>query len=468
MSRRLFGTDGVRGRANSHPMTSETVMRLGQSAGQKFRSGTQRSSVVIGKDTRLSCYMLESALVAGFCSVGMDVVMTGPIPTPAIGMLTRSLRADLGVMISASHNPAEDNGIKFFGRDGFKLSDAQGAWIEDGLKARVQLVEPAEIGRAHRIEGAAERYIEFAKSSFPKGLSLDGLRIVVDAANGAAYRTAPRVLWELGAEIIAIGTEPDGTNINDACGSTDTNTCTQVVLENGAHLGIALDGDADRVQLIDENGRLVDGDQLMALIAERQAAAGKLRGGAVVATVMSNLGLEWHLAKHDIGLVRTPVGDRYVVEQMREIGCNVGGEQSGHIILSDHTTTGDGLIAALQALASIAEERRPASEILHRFKRVPQVQRNIRIATGAQPLEDTAVRTAVALAEKRLDGVGRLVLRPSGTEPVIRVMVEGANESVIQTVAEDVCSAVSSAAMVKSNTCRGNWSEDVIQESLPW
>lgn len=468
MKSQIFGTDGVRGRANTHPMTAETAMRLGQSAGRLFSHGARRTSAVLGKDTRLSGYMLESALVAGLCSVGTDVILTGPVPTPAVGMLTRSLRADFGIMISASHNPAEDNGIKFFGPDGYKLSDAEEDGIERLLTVGPRLSEPLDIGRATRIEGAAERYMEFAKAGFPKGLRLDGLRIVVDAANGAAYRTAPSVIWELGAEVVRIGTEPDGLNINAGCGSTDVAACVHAVLETGADLGIALDGDADRVQLIDECGGLIDGDQLMALIAERHAAAGTLRGGAVVATIMSNLGLERHLAGLGIELVRTKVGDRYVVEKMRELGCNVGGEQSGHIILSEHTTTGDGLIAALQALAAISEERRPASQTLRRFAPVPQVLRNIRVGRGAGALlEDPAVRGAVAAAEARLNGSGRLLLRPSGTEPLIRLMVEGPDDQVIDTMAEDICSTVTEAAAQESRRRSVSWADDIIAESLP-
>jgi phosphoglucosamine mutase len=445
MTRAIFGTDGVRGRANTEPMTAETALRLGQAAGRFFRRGADSGRVVIGKDTRLSGYMIESALQAGFTSVGMNVFLLGPVPTPAVGMLTRSLRADVGVMVSASHNGFEDNGIKFFGPDGFKLSDAAESEIEALMTADPGPVAPAAIGRARRIEGGAERYVEFAKATFPKGLSLDGLRVVVDCANGAAYRTAPTVLWELGADTVPIGVTPDGTNINAGCGSTDVAACQQRVIETRADLGIALDGDADRLLLVDERGQLVDGDQIMALIARRWAALGRLSGGALVATVMSNLGLERCLAQDEIRLERTKVGDRYVVERMRECGFNIGGEQSGHLILSDFTTTGDGLIAALQVLAALAEAGSPASELLHVFDPLPQRLRSVRYAPGARPLETDAVRLAVAEAEQRLAQSGRLVIRPSGTEPVIRVMAEGEDRAMVDATVDMVCGAIAAA-----------------------
>ena len=442
MRRKIFGTDGVRGRANAHPMTAEIALGLGRAAGRRFLRGSDQGRAVIGKDTRLSGYMIESALQAGFTSAGMNVFLLGPVPTPAVGMLTRSLRADVGVMVSASHNPYGDNGVKLFGPDGYKLSDETEAEIEALMEARPEVAPPDSIGRAKRIEGGVDRYVEFAKATFPKGLSLDGLRIVVDCAHGAAYRAAPTVLWELGADIVPIGVAPDGFNINDGVGSTDTEACRRKVVETRADLGIALDGDADRVHLIDETGRLVDGDQIMALIARRWAGSGRLTGGALVATVMSNLGLERHLADHGVGLERTRVGDRYVVERMRGGGFNVGGEQSGHVILSDFTTTGDGLICALQVLAAIVESGRPASETLRLFEPVPQLLRNVRFAPGARPLEAEPVKAAIAEAEARLATEGRLVIRPSGTEPVIRVMAEGEDRAVVETAVEGVCAAI--------------------------
>jgi len=446
MANAIFGTDGVRGRANTHPMTAEIAMRLGQAAADRFRRGAHRHRVVIGKDTRLSGYMIESALQAGFTSVGMDVFLLGPVPTPAVGMLTRSMRADVGVMISASHNPFEDNGVKLFGPDGFKLSDEDEAEIVALMESGPTLAEADQIGRARRVDGGAERYIEFAKSTFPKGLRLDGLKVVVDCANGAAYRVAPAVLWELGAEVIALGVAPDGLNINARCGSTAPEAAQAEVIARGADLGVALDGDADRVVLIDERGRIVDGDQIMALIAGRWAAAGRLAQGALVTTIMSNLGLERHLAAQGVRTLRTRVGDRYVVERMRAEGCNVGGEQSGHVILSDFATTGDGLIAALQALAAVTEAGRPASETLTLFTPLPQLLRSVRYDRAAQPLDAPAVRAAIAAAEARLDGAGRLVIRPSGTEPVIRVMAEGEDEAVVTQAVEAVCAAVVMAA----------------------
>ena len=446
MIRKFFGTDGVRGRANTHPMTAEVAMRLGLAAGAHFTNGDHRHRVVIGKDTRRSGYMIENALAAGFLSVGMDVHFLGPVPTPAVGMLTRSLRADIGVMISASHNPFEDNGIKLFGPDGFKLSDEDEAAIEALMDGAPALAAPAEIGSASRMDDGRGRYIEFAKASFPRRRTLDGLKIVIDCANGAAWRTAPQVLWELGAEVVRIGVAPDGENINLGCGSTDPALCQKTVVDEGADLGIALDGDADRVHVIDEKGRIVDGDQIMALIATRWAAAGRLAGNTLVATVMSNLGLEQMLAAHGIALKRTRVGDRYVVEEMRAGGYNLGGEQSGHIILADHVTTGDGLLAALQVLEALVESSRPASELCRLFEPVPQLLKNVRFGPAAQPLQDQAVQAAIAAGERRLGRDGRLLIRASGTEPLIRVMGEAADAALLQTVVDEVCEAVRRAA----------------------
>jgi len=445
MTRKYFGTDGIRGRTNENPMTAEIAMKVGQAAGARFLRGSHRHRVVIGKDTRLSGYMMESALVAGFTSVGMDVVMVGPMPTPAVAMLTRSMRADLGVMISASHNPFDDNGIKLFGPDGYKLSDKDEAAIEAALEGTPRLAAPAEIGRARRVEDARGRYIHAAKMTFPEHLRLDGLRVVVDCANGAAYQVAPAALWELGAEVIALGISPNGTNINLDCGSTHPENLRAKVIETRADIGIALDGDADRLIVVDDKGQVVDGDQLMALIALSQARAGTLKGGGLVATVMSNLGLERLLAGHGLALHRTQVGDRYVVEAMREGGFNVGGEQSGHIILSDHATTGDGLIAALQVLAELVEGGRPASELLHLFDPLPQILKNVRFVGGA-PLEQESVKAAITQAEARLDGTGRIVIRKSGTEPLIRVMAEGEDGALVEQVVDSICEAVRRAA----------------------
>ena len=431
--RRLFGTDGIRGTANTAPMDAATALRLGQAAGRFFNRGAHRHRVVIGKDTRLSGYMLEPALTAGFIGAGMDVVLVGPLPTPAIALLTRSLRADLGVMISASHNLFEDNGIKLFGPDGLKLTDEQEAAIEALMEGDVAsaLVPPARLGRASRLEDAPGRYIEAVKASFPRGLTLEGLRIVVDCANGAAYKVAPTVLWELGAEVVSIGVAPDGFNINRGVGSTAPEKLAELVRERRADLGIALDGDADRVVLVDETGEVVDGDQILALIARSWHAQGRLRGGAVVATVMSNMGLERFLAARGLRLLRTAVGDRYVGERMREAECNVGGEQSGHMILPDFGTTGDGLVAALQVLAVLVEERRPASEVLRCFTPLPQRLVNVRYA-GASPLQDEAVKAAIAAEEAALGGRGRVLIRASGTEPVIRVMAEAEEEALVE------------------------------------
>jgi len=440
MSRKYFGTDGIRGKANSGAMTAETALRVGMAAGRYFTRGEHRHRVVIGKDTRLSGYMIETALVAGFTSVGMDVLQFGPLPTPAVAMLTRSLRADLGVMISASHNAFEDNGIKLFGPDGYKLSDqvesAIEALMDNGLSDH--LAEPAKLGRAKRIEDAQARYIEFAKRTFPANLSLEGLRVVLDCANGASYRVAPEVLWELGAEVIKIGVEPNGFNINRECGSTSVGTMCAKVRETRADLGIALDGDADRVVLADQDGHVIDGDQILALIARSWSKAGTLRGGGVVATVMSNLSLERYLKAMNLKLVRTAVGDRYVVEQMREAGFNVGGEQSGHIVLSDFATTGDGLIAALQVLAVLAETGQKASEATHLFEPLPQILKNVRYRADAKPLEAQEVATAIQDGEARLAERGRLLIRKSGTEPLIRVMAEGDDEKLVKTVVGDI------------------------------
>jgi phosphoglucosamine mutase len=442
----IFGTDGVRGRANAHPMTAEVALRLAQAAGHVFRRSTETPRVVIGKDTRLSGYMIEAALQAGFTSAGMQVFLLGPVPTPAVGMLTRSLRADCGVMVSASHNGFEDNGIKLFGPEGFKLSDEMEAEIEALMAQPPQLAAPDRIGRAKRIEGGVERYVEFAKATFPRHLSLDRMRIVLDCAHGAAYRTAPTVFWELGAEVVPIGVEPNGVNINAGCGSTDIDACRMKVLETRADLGLALDGDADRVHIIDEKGRVVDGDQIMGLIARRWAAQGRLTGGALVATVMSNLGLERYLAGHGVALERTRVGDRYVVERMRTGGFNVGGEQSGHIVLSDFTTTGDGVIAALQVLAAIIEGGQPASETLHVFDPAPQLLRNVRFDRTSAPLEQAGVKRAIAAAEAMIADKGRLVIRASGTEPVIRVMAEADEVSLVEAAVATVVDAVQGAA----------------------
>ncbi|MDP8993698.1 MAG: phosphoglucosamine mutase [Pseudomonadota bacterium] len=444
MSRKFFGTDGIRGRTNAPPMTAEVAQRVGQAAGAHFLRGDHRHRVVIGKDTRLSGYMMETAMISGFTSVGMDVVMVGPVPTPAVAMLTRSMRADLGVMISASHNPYVDNGIKLFGPDGFKLSDEDELAIERLLEQPPRLVPAPEIGRSKKIEDARGRYIHFAKSTFPEALRLDGLKIVVDCANGAAYQVAPSALWELGADVVALGVSPNGLNINDGCGSTAPETLQARVIEERADIGIALDGDADRVIVVDETGRIVDGDQLMALIASSWAGRGELRGGGLVATVMSNLGLERFLEAKSIALVRTKVGDRYVLEAMRARGCNVGGEQSGHIILTDHSTTGDGLVASLQILACLVESGKPASELLHQFDPLPQLLRNVRFGGGA-PLEADHVKSAIASAEQRLAGTGRLVIRKSGTEPLIRVMAEGEDEALVEEVVDSICEAVKAA-----------------------
>lgn len=440
---KYFGTDGIRGCANSYPMTAEIAMKVGMATGKLFRRGDHRHRVVIGKDTRLSGYMLEPALTAGFTSMGMDVFLLGPVPTPGVAMLTRSLRADLGVMISASHNPFNDNGIKLFGPDGYKLNDELEAKIEAMLDQDMsnQLVKPEQLGRTKRIESVYDRYIEFAKRTLPRAMSLDGLRVVVDCANGAAYRVAPDALWELGAEVVSIGVDPNGFNINDKCGSTHVDVLIDKVREVRADIGIALDGDADRVIIVDETGHRVDGDQLMAVVAESWAKEERLTGNGIVATVMSNLGLERFLGGLGLDLARTKVGDRYVVEHMRQHGFNVGGEQSGHLVLSDYSTTGDGLISALQILAVVKKMNKPVSEVCNRFEPVPQLLKNVRYSSGA-PLEMDSVKAAIAAGEERLGNSGRLVIRPSGTEPLIRVMAEGDDHDLVELVVDDICDEV--------------------------
>ena len=445
MARKFFGTDGIRGETNTGSMTDTMAMRVAQAAGNHFRRGDHRHRVVIGKDTRLSGYMMESALVAGFTSVGVDVIMTGPLPTPAVAMLTREMRADLGVMISASHNPYHDNGIKLFGPDGFKLDDETELAIEARIEDQPQLVPAADIGRARRIDDARGRYIHAVKQSISNEIRFDDLKVVVDCANGAAYEVAPSAIWELGAEVVTLGVNPNGTNINDKVGSTSLEAIKAAVVESEAHIGIALDGDADRLIVIDEKGREVDGDQIMALIACRMAERGDLKGGGVVATVMSNLGLERYLQGKGLSLERTKVGDRYVLERMKSGGFNVGGEQSGHMILLDHATTGDGTIAAMRVLASLVRSGKAASELLHQFEPVPQLLKNVRYE-GGKPLEADSVKQAIADAESELAGSGRLVIRASGTEPVIRVMAEGDDASAVERIVDGVCDAVRAAA----------------------
>ena len=450
--RRLFGTDGIRGTANTDPMTAETALRLGQAAGLLFTRGDHRHKVVIGKDTRLSGYMIEPALTAGFIGAGMDVTLVGPLPTPAIAMLTRSLRADLGVMVSASHNPFEDNGIKLFGPEGFKLSDETELEIEALMATDIghRLAAPGSLGRAARLDDAAGRYIEAAKASFPRGLRLDGLKIVVDCAHGAAYRVAPTVLWELGATVIPVGVSPDGFNINRGCGSTVPEFLCAQVVEHGAQLGIALDGDADRLLIADEKGDLIDGDQILALVAQSWAGNGRLRGDGIVATVMSNLGLERFLAGQGLAMHRTQVGDRYVAERMRQAGMNLGGEQSGHLILSDFATTGDGLVAALQVLAVIVEQERSAREVCRVFTPLPQLLKNVRFA-GASPLRNKRIQQAIAAAEATLDGSGRLLIRESGTEPLIRVMAEAEDHALIGRVVDELCDMIAAATQAREH-----------------
>lgn len=442
MSRKLFGTDGVRGEANSGKMTAEMALRLGAAAGRYFRQDDSRGHrVVIGKDTRLSGYMFENALTAGLTSTGMNVLLLGPVPTPAVGYLTRSMRADLGIMISASHNPAKDNGIKFFGPDGFKLSDEAEAEIEAMLDAEIRLARPENIGRAKRIDDGLGRYVEYAKTTFPK-LHKPELKVVVDCANGAAYRAAPDVLWELGFDVIPVGVSPDGRNINLNCGSTHTQTCAEAVVAHGADLGISLDGDADRVMIIDETGHVADGDQIMALFAKRWAGSGQLAGGALVATVMSNLGLERFLQGEGLRLERTAVGDRYVVERMREGGFNLGGEQSGHIVMTDYATTGDGLMAGLQFLAAMVETGSRASELVRQFETVPQMLKNVRYQAGQEPLSAPNVEKLIAATEAKLAGQGRLLIRKSGTEPLIRVMAECEDEALLIEAVDGIVAAV--------------------------
>jgi phosphoglucosamine mutase len=446
MAGKYFGTDGIRGRANQ-AITPDLALRVGQAAGLVFLRGEHRHRVLIGKDTRLSGYMIETALIAGFTSVGIDVFQTGPMPTPAVAMLTRSMRCDAGVMISASHNPFDDNGIKLFGPDGYKLSDEIEHEIEALIDADLgkRLAKPADLGRAKRIDGVQDRYIEFAKRTLARNLSLEGMRIVIDCANGAAYRVAPEGLWELGAEVFPIGVDPDGFNINREVGSTSPEALANKVREMRADIGIALDGDADRVVLVDEKGRLIDGDQLLAVVAESFKEDGRLARPGIVGTVMSNLGLERHLAGLGIELARTPVGDRYVLERMRADGYNVGGEQSGHIILSDYTTTGDGFVAALQVLAVVQKSGKPVSQLCRRFEPLPQVLKNVR-HKGAKPLEENSVKAAIASAQKRLDGQGRLLVRSSGTEPVIRVMGEGEDRALVEAVVDDIVDALTKSA----------------------
>lgn len=443
MTRKYFGTDGIRGRSNTFPITPDLALKVGMAAGLAFRRGDYRHRVVIGKDTRLSGYMIESALQAGFTSVGVDVLLVGPMPTPAVAHITRSMRADLGVMISASHNPYDDNGIKLFAPDGFKLSDQVEIEIERLIESDLtrSYAPSAEIGRAKRIDDAQARYIEFAKRTVDRNLSLEGLRVVIDCANGAAYRVAPEALWELGAEVVAIGVEPNGFNINKDVGSTAPNALIAKVRETRADIGVALDGDADRVIIIDEKGQIVDGDQLMAVVAASWLEDGRLTAPGLVSTVMSNLGFERYLSTIGLTLERTPVGDRYVVERMRAQGYNLGGEPSGHIVMSDYATTGDGLVAALQLLAVVQKAGRPVSEICHRFEPLPQILKNVRYKAG-RPLDDDQVKTAIAAATERLGAEGRLVIRPSGTEPVIRVMAEGDDRDLVENVVDDVADVI--------------------------
>jgi len=442
MGRKYFGTDGVRGRANVHPMTAEFAVKLATAVGHYFAKDAKHHRVVIGKDTRRSSYMFESALTAGFTAAGMDVFVLGPMPTPAVGRLTHSMRADIGVMISASHNPYHDNGIKFFGPDGFKLSDAVEHEIEALLVNESYTVNPDRIGRVTSFHDAQYRYVEFAKTALPSDVRLDGLKVVLDCANGAAYKVAPEVLWELGAEVIKVGVEPNGKNINENCGSTSPELAAQVVVDTGADVGICLDGDADRIIIIDEKGNVADGDQLMALIATSWADQGRLKHNTLVATVMSNLGLERYLDSYRLNLKRTPVGDRYVVQEMRAGGYNLGGEQSGHIVMTDHATTGDGLIAGLQFLHMLKERQVPASVLANRFEAVPQMLKNVRFTAGTSPLEAVAVQKAIDLGNEKLGQDGRLLIRKSGTEPLIRVMGESLDPDLLEHVVNDIAQAV--------------------------
>ncbi|MEP6355157.1 MAG: phosphoglucosamine mutase [Hyphomicrobiales bacterium] len=447
MVRKYFGTDGIRGQANAWPITPDIAMKVGMAAGLIFKNGDHRHRVVIGKDTRLSGYMIETALVAGFTSVGVDVLQLGPIPTPGVAMLTRSMRGDIGVMISASHNVFSDNGIKLFGPDGYKLSDDLEQRIEKMIDSDLtsQLANSSDLGRARRVEGTVERYVEYAKRTLPRGISFEGLRVAIDCSNGAAYKAAPEVLWELGAEVISLGVEPNGMNINKECGSTNTDLLRRKVREVRADIGIALDGDADRVIIVDEKSNVVDGDQLMAVIGQSWKKSERLSKDGIVATVMSNLGLERFLNDQKIALARTKVGDRYVVEHMRQNGFNVGGEQSGHIVLSDYSTTGDGLVAALQVLSVVVNEDKPVSEVCHRFERVPQILKNARY-TGGEPLEDDKVKQAIDDGRLKLGNAGRVVIRKSGTEPLIRVMAEGDDNTTVEGVVDDIIDAVAKSA----------------------
>ncbi|WP_281983983.1 phosphoglucosamine mutase [Thalassorhabdomicrobium marinisediminis] len=449
MARKFFGTDGVRGTANKYPMTAEMALRIGAAAGRYFRNdGSNGHRVVIGKDTRLSGYMFENALTAGLTSTGMNVLLLGPVPTPAVGMLTTSMRADLGIMISASHNPAQDNGIKFFGPDGFKLSDDAESEIERLLEGEVEPAQATNIGRAKRIDDGRFRYAERIKATFPHGMRLDGLKVVIDCAHGAGYKVAPEVLWELGATVIPVGTDPNGYNINENCGSTSPRTAAEAIVTHGADVGISLDGDADRVMILDENGQVADGDQIMGLFATRWAEQDRLRGGTLVATVMSNLGLERHLDERGLTLKRTNVGDRYVVEAMRAGGFNLGGEQSGHIVMTDYATTGDGLLAGLQFLSAMVETGRPASELSRVFETVPQLLQNVRFEEGADPLAQAPVKAAIAEAEATLNGQGRLLIRKSGTEPLIRVMAECTDDGLLAQVVDGIVAEVAAASSV--------------------
>ena len=445
MARKYFGTDGVRGRANVHPMTADFAVKLATAVGYYFARDAKQHRVVIGKDTRRSSYMFESALTAGFTAAGMDVFVLGPMPTPAVGRMTHSMRADLGVMISASHNPFHDNGIKFFGPDGFKLSDAVELEIENLLQNESYFPNQERIGRVTALHDAQARYVEFAKTTLPGNLRLDGLKVVLDCANGAAYKVAPEVLWELGAEVITVGNTPNGRNINENCGSTSPEMAGQTVRDSGADMGICLDGDADRIIILDENGQVADGDQLMALIATSWAEQGKLKNNTLVSTVMSNLGLERYLFDHGLSLKRTPVGDRYVVEEMRAGGFNLGGEQSGHIVMTDYATTGDGLVAGLQFLRMLKERGVPASVLANRFEAVPQMLKNVRFAKGATPLESSKVKKAIDLGNEKLGADGRLLIRESGTEPLIRVMGESLDAALLENVVNDIAQAVASA-----------------------
>ena len=447
MTRKLFGTDGVRGTANQYPMTAEMALKIGAAAGRYFRNdGSNGHRVVIGKDTRLSGYMFENALTAGLTSTGMNVLLLGPVPTPAVGMLTTTMRADVGIMISASHNPHHDNGIKFFGPDGFKLSDEAEAEIEAMVFSDIQLAQSINIGRAKRIDDGRFRYAERVKATFPQGQNLKGLKVVIDCANGAAHKVAPEVLWELGAEVIPVGVSPNGYNINENCGSTSPRTAAETIVSHGADVGICLDGDADRIMILDEKGHVADGEQLMALMAANWAASGRLRGGALVATVMSNLGLERFLNGQGLRLERTAVGDRYVVEAMRKGGYNLGGEQSGHIVMTDYATTGDGLLAGLQFLSAMIESGKKASELANVFDTVPQLLKNVRYAADAAPLDAQNVKDAIAKAEAELTGKGRLLIRKSGTEPLIRVMAECEDPVMLERVVDTIVTEVETAA----------------------